>query len=304
VGNDAEFTFLSNGFGDGTSEVFAVKDRGPDSCISSARLENSYIVGAKECSPFVTGNVFPLAYQPEHVLALDSRSDDVTDFITTFQGGRSYESSTMTWDQPDVYQGYDADPMSENAYMWNRNNPLDYSDPTGFCGKHKGDETSDVSATQSAGDQKFKLLGTVAIHGKCPNDIQDQDLNCGYDVSCMAPYTDAEDKAVIMRLHPYKTVRNPGYSRQECYDDFHPFADHQDVIQNQSVTGGIYAFSLAGGIYSLTSAGGALAGGTGAVTVGGLVFGGGGVAVGIFGLGDVAAQVTSDCSSTITVPNI
>ena len=36
------------------------------------------------------------------------------------------------WTAPDAYAGNVGDPMSQKAYMWNRNNPLAYSDPSGY----------------------------------------------------------------------------------------------------------------------------------------------------------------------------
>jgi hypothetical protein len=33
---------------------------------------------------------------------------------------------------PDAYAGYVHDPMSQKPYMWNRNNPYEYSGPSGF----------------------------------------------------------------------------------------------------------------------------------------------------------------------------
>jgi hypothetical protein len=34
---------------------------------------------------------------------------------------------------PDPYSGRVEDPMSQRPYMWNNNNPISYSDPTGYC---------------------------------------------------------------------------------------------------------------------------------------------------------------------------
>jgi|GEM_PF-3807624 len=39
---------------------------------------------------------------------------------------------TNAWTTPDVYKGELHDPMSQKAYMWNNNNPVVYSDPTGY----------------------------------------------------------------------------------------------------------------------------------------------------------------------------
>jgi hypothetical protein len=48
-------------------------------------------------------------------------------------GVGSLEPGTTQWTTPDAYPGENADPMSQRAYMWDRNNPYVYSDPTGYC---------------------------------------------------------------------------------------------------------------------------------------------------------------------------
>jgi len=50
----------------------------------------------------------------------------------TFQGVRAIDSHTGGWTTPDAYAGDVHDPMSQKAFMWDRNNPYEYSDPTGF----------------------------------------------------------------------------------------------------------------------------------------------------------------------------
>ncbi len=50
----------------------------------------------------------------------------------TVQGRRSYDASTAQWTVPDAYAGEIEDPASQLAYMWNRNSPYQYADPTGY----------------------------------------------------------------------------------------------------------------------------------------------------------------------------
>ena len=59
-------------------------------------------------------------------------SDGITDGYNVFQGVRNYDPAVGTWSTPDAYQGEVSDPMSQHAYMWNRNNALEYSDPSGY----------------------------------------------------------------------------------------------------------------------------------------------------------------------------
>ncbi|MDP9024035.1 MAG: hypothetical protein M3N13_01495 [Candidatus Eremiobacteraeota bacterium] len=51
----------------------------------------------------------------------------------TWQGVRTYDASVGQWNTPDAYAGNVHDPMSQKPYMWNRNNPYAYSDPSGFA---------------------------------------------------------------------------------------------------------------------------------------------------------------------------
>ena len=49
-----------------------------------------------------------------------------------WQGVRSFDTNVGQWNTPDVYAGDVHDPMSQKPYMWNRNNPYAYSDPSGY----------------------------------------------------------------------------------------------------------------------------------------------------------------------------
>lgn len=60
--------------------------------------------------------------------------DGITDGANTIQGDRSYDSVQGQWTTPDPYAGDVRDPMSQKSYVWNNNNPVGYSDPSGFAG--------------------------------------------------------------------------------------------------------------------------------------------------------------------------
>jgi hypothetical protein len=47
-------------------------------------------------------------------------------------GGRAFDPAVGTWTTPDAYEGDIHDPMSQQRYMFNRNNAIDYSDPSGY----------------------------------------------------------------------------------------------------------------------------------------------------------------------------
>ena len=50
----------------------------------------------------------------------------------TIQGARTTDSASGQWTTPDAYAGDIHDPMSRKAFMWDRNNPYEYSDPSGY----------------------------------------------------------------------------------------------------------------------------------------------------------------------------
>ncbi len=60
-------------------------------------------------------------------------TDGYNDAYNTFQGTRVYDPTMAQWTSPDPYAGDVHDPMSQKPFMWNRNNPVQYGDPSGFC---------------------------------------------------------------------------------------------------------------------------------------------------------------------------
>ena len=61
------------------------------------------------------------------------REDGYQFGVATIQGVRAFDPSIGQWATPDAYQGNVHDPMSQRSYMWNDNNPIEYSDPSGYC---------------------------------------------------------------------------------------------------------------------------------------------------------------------------
>ncbi|MDQ6732549.1 MAG: hypothetical protein M3Z35_00300, partial [Nitrospirota bacterium] len=59
-------------------------------------------------------------------------TDGYNDAYNTFQGTRVYDPTMAQWTSPDPYAGDVHDPMSQKPFMWNRNNPVSYSDPSGY----------------------------------------------------------------------------------------------------------------------------------------------------------------------------
>ena len=48
-------------------------------------------------------------------------------------GVRAFDPNLGAWTTPDAYEGEVHDPVSQQRYMWNRGNAVDYSDPSGYC---------------------------------------------------------------------------------------------------------------------------------------------------------------------------
>jgi len=63
-----------------------------------------------------------------------TRLDGYTDGFRAIQGVRSYDMKLGQWTTMDDYTANDMDPMSGQSYVWNRDNPLAFMDPSGYCG--------------------------------------------------------------------------------------------------------------------------------------------------------------------------
>jgi hypothetical protein len=50
----------------------------------------------------------------------------------TYQGARAVDDASGRWTTPDAYAGDVHDPMSQKAFMWDRNNPYSYTDTSGY----------------------------------------------------------------------------------------------------------------------------------------------------------------------------
>jgi YD repeat-containing protein len=84
------------------------------------------------------------------------RTDGIFDGWNTIQGARAYDMNTGQWTAPDAYQGDPEDPLSQNAYMWNNNNPYSYADPSGY-------ETGAVSTLNAPGVSQCGSACAAAI---------------------------------------------------------------------------------------------------------------------------------------------
>jgi hypothetical protein len=57
----------------------------------------------------------------------------------TWQGVRTLDPSVGQWNTPDAFAGTLHDPMTQKPFMFNRNNPYQYSDPSGYLIEWEGD---------------------------------------------------------------------------------------------------------------------------------------------------------------------
>ncbi len=70
--------------------------------------------------------------QPETILEY-THPDGFYTPLGRIQGVRAMDTDLGTWKSPDAYAGDVRDPLSQKPYMWNGNNPFEYSDPSGYC---------------------------------------------------------------------------------------------------------------------------------------------------------------------------
>jgi hypothetical protein len=72
-------------------------------------------------------------YQPPTRSYFDTNRADGYNFGTfRINGVRAFDAKLGSWTTPDAYAGDVHDPASQQRYMWNRNNPYEYSDPSGY----------------------------------------------------------------------------------------------------------------------------------------------------------------------------
>ena len=95
----------------------------------------SWTNGKTFLSPCSLDNVYnsanPTICDPQHdgKLTPDGWALD----METWQGVRTFDPAVGQWNSPDAYAGEVHDPMSQKPFMWNRSNPYQYSDPSGYC---------------------------------------------------------------------------------------------------------------------------------------------------------------------------
>lgn len=69
-------------------------------------------------------------------------------------GGRAYDPVVQQWSTPDAYEGDIDDPVSQQRYMWNRNNAIDYADPSGY-------DPDNSAVDRAEGKAQLQVIGHV-----------------------------------------------------------------------------------------------------------------------------------------------
>jgi hypothetical protein len=79
------------------------------------------------------------------------RTDGYQAGSITIQGVRAYSSDLGSWTTPDAYDGELSDPLSQQAFTWNANNPISNTDSSGYCST-TGAPDSDMPHTEDFGE--------------------------------------------------------------------------------------------------------------------------------------------------------
>ncbi|HEV2737136.1 MAG TPA: hypothetical protein VGU66_01025, partial [Candidatus Elarobacter sp.] len=69
---------------------------------------------------------------PPRIFFDTNRADGYNFGSFRINGVRAFDAALGSWTTPDAYAGDVHDPASQQRYMWNRNNPYEYSDPSGY----------------------------------------------------------------------------------------------------------------------------------------------------------------------------
>ena len=110
---------------------FILADRDP----VSGALDAVHNVASSRALP---GDPGAASCQPNPVSSYEvlwmPRTDGICNGQELIQGERAVDPATSSWMSPDVISGDVSDPASQRAFMYNNNNPVGYSDPSGFAG--------------------------------------------------------------------------------------------------------------------------------------------------------------------------
>jgi hypothetical protein len=102
-------------------------------------------------------------------LSIEPGPDGIDDGVNVIQGVRNYDPVLQQWSTPDAYQGEVDDPVSQQPYMWNRNNPFSYEDPSGYLSVGDvwnfiaGDDIKTLRSPAASGAEKVLAGADLAM---------------------------------------------------------------------------------------------------------------------------------------------
>jgi len=131
----------------------------------SATVPSTFQPASPACTlatPFTVSG-FPPPMVGRGALVTSAKTDGISDGTNTFQGSRTYDSQAGVWVTPDAYRGNVQDPMSQKPYMWNRNDPYSYSDPSGFVPEWDKKYDAEWNASHGVGDAGDNALAPIHV---------------------------------------------------------------------------------------------------------------------------------------------
>ncbi|MHB8214066.1 MAG: RHS repeat-associated core domain-containing protein, partial [Vulcanimicrobiaceae bacterium] len=103
------------------------------------------------------------------------------------QGVRSYDTQAGIWTSPDAYAGTVNDPATQKSYMWNNNNPISYSDPSGYDPEEGEGEGNQETLPPEEDDQGGKTKTQRILTGQRYLDAQQKEVDKQLGVPDGAP---------------------------------------------------------------------------------------------------------------------
>jgi hypothetical protein len=131
---------------------------------------NTAKAGMIQLFPPSWGGNAQLQYANAAPVSISARKDGYQIAQLTIQGARAFDSTSSQWTTPDASAGDVHDPMSQKPFMWSGNNPLTYSDPTGYVAIVS--ETIDTST----GITNVNITLYVKFDGPDANPVGEQDI--------------------------------------------------------------------------------------------------------------------------------
>jgi YD repeat-containing protein len=119
---------------DGTFGGLSVYDRDPAGVI----VQTSNATGSTGFNPLDPSTVSgagaagTTGYRAANVPEQYVRGDGFMVAGVQINGVRAYDPNLGAWTTPDAYEGEVHDPVSQQRYMWNRGNAVDFNDPSGY----------------------------------------------------------------------------------------------------------------------------------------------------------------------------